>query len=41
MGGRRVDSLAFAILARASVLDLDAVVLAGGLPEDRTRDLLR
>ena len=35
------DSLAFAILATASVLDLDAVVLAGGLPEDRTRDLLR
>ena len=23
------------------MLDLDAVVLAGGLPEDRTRDLLR
>ena len=35
------DSLAFAILATASVLDLDAVVLAGGLPEDRTRDLLQ
>ena len=35
------DSLAFAILATASVLDLDAVVLAGGLPGDRTRDLLR
>ena len=34
------DSLAFAILATASVLDLDAV-LAGGLPEDRTRDLLK
>ena len=23
------------------MLDLDAVVLAGGLPEDRTRDLLK
>lgn len=34
------DSLAFAILATASVLDLDAVILAGGLPEDRTRELL-
>lgn len=34
------DSLAFAILATASVLDLDAVILAGGLPDDRTRDLL-
>ena len=34
------DSLAFAILATASVLDLDAVILAGGLPEDRTNELL-
>ena len=38
--GGAADSLAFAILATASVLDLDAVILAGGLPEDRTRDLL-
>lgn len=35
------DSLAFAITATASILDLDAVILAGGLPEDRTADLLR
>ena len=35
------DSLAFAIAATAAVLDLDAVILAGGLPEDRTADLLR
>ncbi|MEL0131816.1 MAG: ROK family transcriptional regulator [Rhodobiaceae bacterium] len=35
------QSLAFAITATASILDLDAVILAGGLPEDRTADLLR
>ena len=35
------ESLAFAIAATASVLDLDAIILAGGLPEDRTADLLR
>ena len=34
-------SLAFAITSTASILDLDAVILAGGLPEDRTADLLR
>jgi predicted NBD/HSP70 family sugar kinase len=34
-------SLAFAIAATASILDLDAVILAGGLPDDRTADLLR
>ena len=34
-------SLAFAITATAAILDLDAVILAGGLPEDRTADLLR
>lgn len=34
------DSLAFAIAATASMLDLDAVVLAGGLPEDRTAELV-
>ncbi|NBR02419.1 MAG: ROK family transcriptional regulator [Alphaproteobacteria bacterium] len=35
------QSLAFAITSTASILDLDAVILAGGLPEDRTADLLR
>ena len=35
------NSLAFAITSTASILDLDAVILAGGLPEDRTADLLR
>ena len=35
------DSLAFAILSTSAVLDLDAVILAGGLPDDRTADLLR
>jgi len=39
--GQAADSLAFAILSAAAVLDLDAVILAGGLPEDRTADLLR
>ena len=34
-------SLVFAITSTASLLDLDAVILAGGLPEDRTADLLR
>ena len=35
------QSLAFAITATASILDLDAIILAGGLPHDRTADLLR
>ena len=34
-------SLAFAITATAAILDLDAEILAGGLPDDRTADLLR
>ena len=38
--GHAADSLAFAILSTAAVLDLDAVILAGGLPEDRTAELL-
>ena len=29
------DSLAFAVTVTAAVLDLDAVVIAGGLPHDR------
>ena len=39
--GDAANSLAFAITSTASILDLDAVILAGGLPEDRTADLLR
>ena len=34
------DSLAFAVTVTAAVLDLDAVVIAGGLPHDRVAELV-
>ena len=38
--GEAADSLAFAITATSSLLDLDAVILAAGLPDDRTAELV-
>ena len=38
--GEAADSLAFAIAATSSLLDLDAVILAAGLPDDRTAELV-
>ena len=35
------DSLAFAVTVTAAVLDLDAVVIAGGLPHDRVAELVK
>ena len=38
--GEAARSLAFAITASAAVLDLDAVILAAGLPDERTAQLV-